>query len=134
MSYLHGFSIFDIKNSKISINYYNPDYLVQNSYDIDFSKDGRFLFMGIQEYGLRIFDVSDLNNIKIALQPSDRKETRGFAIDNTRNLIYLATLYEYISIYNYTNLYFSIPDKITYITINNIQNYLYERILYVEAE
>ena len=76
--------------------------------------------MGIQEYGLRIFDVSDLNNIKIALQATDRKETRGFAIDNTRNLIYLATLYEYISIYNYTNLYFSIPEKITYITINNI--------------
>ena len=72
---------------------------------MDFNKDGRFLFMGIQEFGLRIFDISDYSNIRIALLASDRKETRGLTIDSTRKLAYVATLYEFILIYNFSDLY-----------------------------
>ena len=62
---------------------------------MDFSSDGKFLFIIIKKYGLRILDVSNYSDIKIALQVLERIEStnRGITVDNSKKLVYVATVY-----------------------------------------
>ena len=75
---------------------------------MDFSSDGKFLFIVILKYGLRILDVSNYSDIKIALQVNERIEYNlfGITVDNSRRLVY-AAVYDNCLIFDYSNLYLS---------------------------
>ena len=76
---------------------------------MDFSSDGKFLFIVILKYGLRILDVSNYSDIKIALQVNTRIEYNLFSItvDNFRRLVYAAAVHDNCFIFDYSNLYLS---------------------------
>lgn len=76
---------------------------------MDFSSDGKFLFIVILKYGLRILDVSNYTDIKIALQVNKRIEFNlfGITVDNSRRLVYAAAVHDNCLIFDYSNLYLS---------------------------
>lgn len=55
----HGISVFDINLRQITFSYSNNDYFLSNIYEMDISSNGRFLFVSIEKFGLRILDVSN---------------------------------------------------------------------------
>ena len=74
-----------------------------------FSSDGKFLFIDILKYWLRILDVSNYSDIKIALQVNKRIEFSlfGITVDNSRRLVYAAAVHDNCFIFDYSNLYLS---------------------------
>ena len=72
---MNGFSIVDVYDFKIIKQYNNSNYLIFDAFDMKVSNDNYFLFIIVENFGIRILDISDYNNIQIALDIIDQPTT-----------------------------------------------------------